>query len=157
MLACEWKREKKARFWLPRRAVLEGKHKIASQIQAFMDPDALFLGFSMPPGTGKALADDTSVLTRQGKQKVVGDEVRPREELVRSFSALDRGDFYEVLCHENQNGLTSQSKENYDTKPLAKLSGGGGSASDHIQLPPKNLCLARTRISPSRRTLSVHG
>ena len=55
MLACEWKREKKAKFWLPRRSVLEGKHKIASQIQAFIDdPDALFLGFSMPPGTGKS-------------------------------------------------------------------------------------------------------
>lgn len=55
MLACEWKREKKARFWLPRRSVLEDKHKIASQIQAFIDdPDALFLGFSMPPGTGKS-------------------------------------------------------------------------------------------------------
>ena len=55
MIAMEWKREPKARFWLPRRKVLEGKHGIATKIQNFMDdPDALYLGFSMPPGTGKS-------------------------------------------------------------------------------------------------------
>ena len=54
MIAMEWNREPNARFWLPRRKVLEGKHGIATKIQSFMDdPDALFLGFSMPPGTGK--------------------------------------------------------------------------------------------------------
>lgn len=55
MIACEWDREPRARFWLPRRKVLEGKHKIATQIQEFIDdPEALYLGFSMPPGTGKS-------------------------------------------------------------------------------------------------------
>lgn len=55
MIACEWNREPKARFWLPRRKVLEGKHKIATQIQDFIDdPNVLYLGFSMPPGTGKS-------------------------------------------------------------------------------------------------------
>lgn len=54
MVAMEWNREPQARFWLPRRKVLEGKHKIATQVQEFMDdPAALFLGISMPPGTGK--------------------------------------------------------------------------------------------------------
>lgn len=54
MIAVEWKREPKARFWVPRRNVLEVKHKIASRIQTFLDDDeALFLGFSMPPGCGK--------------------------------------------------------------------------------------------------------
>ena len=54
MIAMEWNREPNARFWLPRRKVLEGKHGIATKIQNFMDnPEALFLGFSMPPGTGK--------------------------------------------------------------------------------------------------------
>jgi predicted phage terminase large subunit-like protein len=54
MIAMEWNREPKARFWLPRRKVLEGKHGIATKIQNFMDdPTALFLGFSQPPGTGK--------------------------------------------------------------------------------------------------------
>lgn len=54
MIAMEWKREPQARFWLPRRKVLEGKHGIVTQIQEFMDdPVALYLGFSLPPGTGK--------------------------------------------------------------------------------------------------------
>ena len=54
MIAMEWNREPRARFWLPRRKVLEGKHGIATKIQNFMDdPEALFLGFSQPPGTGK--------------------------------------------------------------------------------------------------------
>ena len=55
MVAMEWDREPKAKFWLPRRAVLEGKHHIASTIQEFiMDDDAEYLGFSMPPGCGKS-------------------------------------------------------------------------------------------------------
>ena len=55
MSACEFYREPQARFWWPRRKVLEGKHKIATQIQEFIDdPTALYLGFSMPPGTGKS-------------------------------------------------------------------------------------------------------
>lgn len=55
MIACEWYREPKARFWLPRRSVLEGQHGIATKIQNFIDDtDGLYLGFSMPPGTGKS-------------------------------------------------------------------------------------------------------
>ena len=54
MVAMEWNREPQARFWLPRRKVLEGKHHIVTKIQDFMDdPNALYLGFSLPPGTGK--------------------------------------------------------------------------------------------------------
>ena len=54
MIACEWHREPHARFWLPRRKVLEGKHHIATQIQRFIDnPNARYLGLSLPPGTGK--------------------------------------------------------------------------------------------------------
>ena len=80
MSACEFYRDPAARFWWPRRRVLEGKHRIASQIQEFIDSkEARYLGFSMPPGTGKLLADDTPVLTHQGWKKhgdlVVGDEV----------------------------------------------------------------------------------
>ena len=55
MIGMEWNREPQARFWLPRRKVLEGKHKIASQIQDFIDDlEAIYLGFSQPPGTGKS-------------------------------------------------------------------------------------------------------
>lgn len=55
MIAMEFDREPKARFWLPRRKVWEGKHHIATIIQDFIeDPDALYLGFSCPPGVGKS-------------------------------------------------------------------------------------------------------
>ena len=54
MVAMEWQREPNARFWLPRRKVWEGKHGVATQIQEFIDnPDARYLGFSCPPGSGK--------------------------------------------------------------------------------------------------------
>ena len=54
MIGMEWNREPQARFYLPRRKVLEGKHGIVTKIQNFMDdPSALYFGFSLPPGTGK--------------------------------------------------------------------------------------------------------
>lgn len=55
MIASEWNREPRARFWLPRRDVLEGKHRVASRIQEFIDDDkALYLSLSTPPGAGKS-------------------------------------------------------------------------------------------------------
>lgn len=79
MIAMEWDRDPKARFWLPRRRALEGKHKIATQLQEFMHDDSKFLGFSIGPGLGKLLADNTPVLTRKGWKNhgelKVGDEV----------------------------------------------------------------------------------
>lgn len=55
MIAMEWNRETKAKFWMPRRKVLEGKHHLASMIQEFLEDDkAKFLSLSMPPGTGKS-------------------------------------------------------------------------------------------------------
>ena len=55
MVAMEWNREPNARFWIPRRKVWEGKHKVATQIQEFIDDEeALYLGLSCPPGTGKS-------------------------------------------------------------------------------------------------------
>lgn len=55
MISCEWDREKNARFWIPRRKVLEGQHGICTRIDNFrQDENKRFLGFSMPPGTGKS-------------------------------------------------------------------------------------------------------
>lgn len=55
MVSMEWNRAVAAKFWLPRRRVLEGQHKVASQIQDFMDdPQAIFLGICAPPGVGKS-------------------------------------------------------------------------------------------------------
>ena len=80
LIAVEWNRVENAKFWTPRRRVLEGKHSIATKIDNFInDPNARYLGISMPPGVGKALANDTPVLTRKGWKNhgdlVIGDEV----------------------------------------------------------------------------------
>ena len=55
MIAMEWDRSPNARFWMPRRRVLEGQHHIATALQRFIDdPHAHFLSISFPPGTGKS-------------------------------------------------------------------------------------------------------
>lgn len=55
MIACEWHRENRAKFWIPRRNVLENQHRVATQIQEFMDdPEMLLLSISAPPGIGKS-------------------------------------------------------------------------------------------------------
>lgn len=55
MIACEWNREPNARFWLPRRRVLEGKHHLATEIQNMIDGNVIkFLSISLPPSTGKS-------------------------------------------------------------------------------------------------------
>lgn len=55
MIATEWNREKNARFWLPRRKILEGQLHLATKIDKFMnDPNSRLLSLSMPPGTGKS-------------------------------------------------------------------------------------------------------
>lgn len=54
LIAVEWNRVENAKFWTPRRRVLEGKHRIATKIDNFInDPNARYLGISMPPGVGK--------------------------------------------------------------------------------------------------------
>ena len=55
MSRCEFYREPQARFWWPRRKILEGKFGIATEIQKFIDnPKAKFLSISCPPGVGKS-------------------------------------------------------------------------------------------------------
>ena len=55
MLYTEFDRGPQARFWVPRRKILEGKHKLATQVDQFInDPDSLFLGICAPPGIGKS-------------------------------------------------------------------------------------------------------
>lgn len=56
MIGMEWDRVPTAKFYLPRRKVLEGKHHIVSDLQAFMDSpasEAKKFTLSLPPGTGK--------------------------------------------------------------------------------------------------------
>ena len=75
-IAFEWNRRPEHRFYLPRRKQLL---RITKELQRLADGEIDILGVSLPPGVGKALADDTPVLTRNGWKNhgdlVVGDEV----------------------------------------------------------------------------------
>lgn len=65
LLYLEKNRLPKERFYEPRRSVFM-KHEIIQSLQALMDDDLDIFALSLPPGTGKALADDTPVLTKDG-------------------------------------------------------------------------------------------
>lgn len=74
MIAMEWDRDNK--FYLPRR---KGLIQAVEAIQDLIDDKIDLLAISMPPGVGKALANDTPILTRNGWKNhgdlKVGDEV----------------------------------------------------------------------------------
>ena len=76
MLFTEWNRELNTQFYRPRRKQLS---VCVKALQALEDDLLDLLAISMPPGTGKALANDTPILTRNGWKNhgdlVVGDEV----------------------------------------------------------------------------------
>ena len=75
-LYLEWDRPAKTRFYAPRRKQLR---PITEALQDLADDKLDLLAISCPPGVGKALANDTPVLTRNGWKNhgdlVVGDEV----------------------------------------------------------------------------------
>lgn len=78
LLYLEKNRIPKERFYEPRRQVFL-KHKIIESLQMLIDDELDIFGLSVPPGCGKALADDTPVLTSKGWKKhgdlLVGDEL----------------------------------------------------------------------------------
>ena len=75
-IALEWNRPREKRFYQPRRRVLR---VVANDMQDLNDGKLDFLGVSLPPRVGKALADDTPVLTADGWKRHgdlrVGDRV----------------------------------------------------------------------------------
>lgn len=55
MIAMEWNRNPKSRFWLPRRKILEGNFKVCTSIENFMNEEkGKKLTLSTPPGCGKS-------------------------------------------------------------------------------------------------------
>lgn len=108
----EWNRPAKKRFYEPRRKQLK---PIADAMQELADGKLELLAISLPPGTGKALANDTPILTRSGWKNhgdiVVGDEVigmggrfkkviavHPKCQLDRLVE-FTNGE--KIVCHEN--------------------------------------------------------
>lgn len=112
MLFIEHKRPKEQQYWLPRRKKLLFLAQALEDLE-FDRLDELFL--SMPPRTGKALANDTPVLTRQGWKShgnlVVGDEVIGIDGKFKKVIAVhpkcqldvqvEFTNGEKILCHEN--------------------------------------------------------
>lgn len=117
IIAMEWDREPHARFYLPRRKQLL---RIVKQLQRLADDEIDMLCISMPPGVGKALANDTPILTRNGWKNhgdlVVGDEVIgldgkfKRVTHVHPKCMLDRlvefSNGEKIQCHERHEWMT---------------------------------------------------
>ena len=115
----EFEREPRSKFYEPRRPQLK---PVADAMQRLEERKIRLLGIAMPPGVGKALADDTPVFTREGWKRhgdlVVGDEVvgldgkykkviavHPKVSLDRvvEFSNGER-----IVCHENHEWVVYQ-------------------------------------------------
>ena len=107
----EWDREEDKKFYMPRRKQLL---PLARALQRLEERKIKLLCISMPPGTGKALANDTPIITRNGWKKhgdlVVGDEVVGLDGKFKKVVAvhpkcmLDRlvtfSNGEQIVCHE---------------------------------------------------------
>lgn len=101
-------------FYLPRRKQLK---VLADAIQDFEDGKLTLLGISLPPGVGKALANDTPILTRNGWKNhgdlVVGDEVIGMDGEFKRVIAVHPKCQLNVLV-EFTNGEKIQCHENHE-------------------------------------------
>lgn len=112
MQLMEWRRDPNKRFYQPRRHVL---WPVVCDLQDLYDDKLDFYALSTPPRIGKAVADTTPVLTKDGWKNhgelVVGDEVvSPEGEFVRVIAVHNPCEMeYEVeftngqkvVCHGN--------------------------------------------------------
>lgn len=145
-LGLEWERPRDRKFYEPRRKQLK---PLADALQELETGDIELLGISTPPGIGKALANDTPILTRKGWKNhgdlVVGDEVIGLDGKFKKVIAvhpkcqLDCQVMFtngeKIVCHENHEwlihdrGVYDKSKMDHivETKRLEKraLSSGG--------------------------------
>ena len=110
----EWNRDPDKRFYLPRRSRLL---PVAAQLQKLADGKLKLLAISLPPGVGKALANDTPVLTRAGWKNhgdlVVGDEVIGLNGEFKKVVAVHPKCRLDVLV-EFTNGEAIQCHENHE-------------------------------------------
>lgn len=112
----EWGRATDKRFYIPRRKQL---CQVARALQRLADGELELLAVSLPPGVGKALANDTPVLTRNGWRKHgdlrVGDEVIGMDGNFKKVIAVHPKCMLDVLV-EFTNGEKIQCHENHEWK-----------------------------------------
>lgn len=110
----EWERDPSKKFYAPRRKKLK---QVVDSLQDLADKRIDLLGISLPPGTGKALANDTPILTRNGWKAhgdlVVGDEVVGLDGNFKKVIAVHPKCQLDVLV-EFTNGERIQCHENHE-------------------------------------------
>lgn len=114
MTYMEIDRPPQERFYQPRKKQLK---PVVEALQALEDNELDELFLSMPPRVGKALADDTPILTRKGWKNhgdlVVGDEVIGMDGKFKKVIAVHPKCQLDVLV-EFTNGETIQCHENHE-------------------------------------------
>lgn len=115
-LYLEWDRDPEKRFYEPRRKVLK---QVADKLQKLSEGKTKILCISMPPGAGKALANDTPIMTRKGFKRhgdlCVGDEVVGLDGKYKKVLAVHPKCMLDcevtftngekIICHENHEWL----------------------------------------------------
>lgn len=115
----EKNRKYEKRFYVPRRGTL---HTIVNDLQRLEDDELEVYGLSLPARTGKALADNTPVLTRNGWKNhgelIVGDEVIGLDGNFKKVIAVHPkcymeyrvtfADGEEILCHGNHEWIVEE-------------------------------------------------
>lgn len=170
LLFTEWNREYNKQFYRPRRKQLKF---VCQALQDLEDKKIDKLAISMPPGVGKALANDTPVLTRNGWKNhgdlVVGDEVIglngefKRVIAVHPKCMLDRlvefSDGETIQCHEKHewvihdrastNSGLKQVETNYiENRSLDQGVPGKRGHRYNIQLPHKKWVMGEEKELP---------
>lgn len=116
MLFMELDRPPKDKFYAPRQKTFK-KHGFVQAMQALEDGELDELFLSCPPRVGKALANDTPVLTRKGWKKhgdlVVGDEVIGLDGRFKKVIAVHPKCELDVMV-EFSNGEKIQCHENHE-------------------------------------------
>ena len=156
----EKNRDVRKRFYIPRRKQLL---PVVKSLQRLLDDEIDLLGISLPPGVGKALANDTPILTRNGWKNhgdlVIGDEVIGLDGKFKRVIAVhpkcmldclvEFSNGEKIQCHENHEwlihdrGRRANQERDYiaETKRLEKRTLNSGAEPGHrghrytVQLP----------------------
>ncbi len=153
----EWNRAPEKKFYQPRRKVLK---VLADDLEDLFYKRIDFLGVSLPARVGKALSDDTPILTRNGWKNhgdlQVGDEViSPKGQFVKVLAVSPKckldvrchfSDGTYIDCHENHEWFVfNRHKNAFDTIETKRMfkgyQTGGSQGRGHryiYQLPFKN-------------------
>lgn len=178
MLYTEILRPREKQFYLPRRKQLK---ILTDAMQDLADHKIELLAISLPPGVGKALANDTPILTRNGWKKhgdlVVGDEVIGMDGNFKKVIAVhpkcqldclvEFTNGESIVCHENHEWMVNDRGRRVnrvytaETKRLEKRkleSGGEAGHRGHryvVQIPHKKYIVGENKDIFDPYTLGV--